>query len=403
MVEKLAASGLVGAQPIGSGATSSVYRAVDQRFQGRVVAVKVFRADVSDQELRALASLPPHPNVVTGLETRRLPDGTPVLITAFMEHGSLQDIVERGPLAAVHARKVLTEVADGLAAVHAAGVVHRDLKPGNIFLGERAQIGDFGAALVGEVASPDLVYTPHYVAPEVLEYNVPTPASDVYSLGVTGLTLLTGINPFEVSDEANRVAVLTRVSDPAIDLSNIRPPRDIDADLWRVLATAASRDPSRRPTAAHLADQLRAADPATWKPAARARLIGAAVAVAALVFAAAVVMWPRGCVREVSGFGSGLADVGSASDAQLQGELEANVPELELASDCQLRLVWGDAGGTSLAWSVLRDGLLLDQGPLRDTLSFTTGPGRYELRVVDRDGLVRASHFFAVDLQSERQ
>ena len=147
--------GLDEAVPLGSGGTASVFRARGRRFTGRP------------------------------LEARELPDGRPALITPFGEDGTLADLAADGPVAAEIVRRTLAEVADGLSAAHARSVLHRDVKPANIFVGERAQLGDFGAAVVGTNESERLDCTPLYVAPELVDGDRPGPAFDVYSLALT--------------------------------------------------------------------------------------------------------------------------------------------------------------------------------------------------------------------------
>jgi serine/threonine protein kinase len=207
---------------IGRGGFAAVYEATDERL-GRVVAVKVITMAVTgdeaeevrrrfNREARASASLH-HPNVVAVYDFGTDPElGLDFLVMERLRGEDLRARIRRGePVPAPTALRILREAADGVDAGHRIGLVHRDLKPGNIFLAElnradwfRVCVVDFGIARI--VAGDDttrithngIPLSPAYASPEQIsgEREV-TPASDVYSLGVIGYELLAGRRPFQ--------------------------------------------------------------------------------------------------------------------------------------------------------------------------------------------------------------
>lgn len=210
---------------IGRGGFAAVYRAQDERL-GRAVAVKVITLPAPDaaaaerhrelfeREARAAASLPQHPNVVTvydfGIDPRL---GLDFLVMEFLHGEDLATRLQRAGRPGLDAAlRILREAAAGIAVGHRAGIVHRDVKPGNIFLarGEGAEemrvcVLDFGIArlladeertLTG-APGEGLPLSPAYASPEQTRgVRDLTPASDVFSLGVVGYQLLTGEKPF---------------------------------------------------------------------------------------------------------------------------------------------------------------------------------------------------------------
>src|SRR5690606_29556437 len=130
-------------------------------------------------------------------------DGHHFLEMEFVRGRSLQQRLEQGPLTPLKATSIIVQVAEGLAAAHQAGILHRDLKPDNILLADRGipKIGDFGLAkrLIPDAQArlPDtLAGTPQFMAPELFQGEPASTASDVYSLGICYFLLLTGRLPF---------------------------------------------------------------------------------------------------------------------------------------------------------------------------------------------------------------
>jgi eukaryotic-like serine/threonine-protein kinase len=208
---------------IGRGGFAAVYRATDQRL-GRTVAVKVItqsasnpemRADLQrrfEREARAIAMLH-HPNVVTVFDFGADPDlGLDFLVMELLRGEVLSDRLKRAePLPIPEALRILRDAAAGVDAGHRAGLIHRDIKPGNIFLSRPEHGGpahvsvlDFGIARFTEAQETTQLthsgrgfLSPAYASPEQLRGERPiTPASDVFSLGVIGYHLLAREKPF---------------------------------------------------------------------------------------------------------------------------------------------------------------------------------------------------------------
>jgi serine/threonine-protein kinase len=195
-------------EEIGRGGMGTVYRAQDRRL-GRTVAVKLLHADLASdaavrtrfaREARALAGLK-HAHIVTVHDVGE-DEGTPFIVLELVEGGSLAHHV---PCELARALELAIEVASALAYAHAQGVVHRDVKPGNVLVDEsgHAKVADFGIA---RSLRPDArgwtvtrldeaVGTPDYMAPEVLAGAPPDPRADLYALGVLLHELSTGKLP----------------------------------------------------------------------------------------------------------------------------------------------------------------------------------------------------------------
>ncbi|QXC61378.1 serine/threonine protein kinase [Aquihabitans sp. G128] len=255
-------------EPIGRGGMGRVWRGV-RRADGSAVAVKVLRPELADDpeqvsrfltERTALRSVvDPHVVRVHDLVV----EGAVLAIVMDLVVGDdLRAVLRReGRLAPGEALPLLAGIARGLEAVHAAGIVHRDVKPENVLVpatpdpaapGAPVRLTDFGIARVVDGAhltrATQLVGTPDYVAPELAAGRQPSPAADVYALGIVAYELLVGRRPFVGSNPA---AVLRG----HLELAPQRPP-DLDEDVWDVVERCLAKTPDRRPTAAALAHRF---------------------------------------------------------------------------------------------------------------------------------------------------
>jgi serine/threonine-protein kinase len=201
---------------IGAGGMGIVYEATHARLAGRY-AIKVLLRELSDRpEIRArfvreahITSALQHPNIVQVIDTNSTADGTSYMVMELLSGESLAERLARvGPLAAPAVVDVVDQIAAGLAAAHARGVIHRDLKPDNVILvpvegrpTELVKILDFGISKVRgsrETTDPGICGTPQYMAPEQVEGRASDvdAGSDQYALAVIAYELLTGKNPF---------------------------------------------------------------------------------------------------------------------------------------------------------------------------------------------------------------
>lgn len=320
---------------VGRGGFGVVYEARD-RDLGRRVAFKALRpgrvlqgeqADALRREAEAAAQLN-HPNVVTIHDFGSCPSG-PYLIMELLQGEPLSQRLDDGPLPIGEAVRIAREVGQALVQAHAAGVVHRDLKPGNVFLcaSGAVKVLDFGLAhLLGAAGTKG--GTPGYMAPEQCRGAAEDARSDLFGLGVLLFRMLTGRLPFEVRD--GRSAVLDDGPSPAPQGEGI-PPRL--AALTRQLL---AKDPDDRPRSAQeavdtLGAAARALDPAA---AAARRRRWVAVAVALLVAAgggAAAGLWTRALTaRALDHMMVSVADFENATgDPQLEGLSALLITSLE--------------------------------------------------------------------------
>src|SRR5579859_3173696 len=266
---------------------ADVYDALDERL-ARPVAVKVLRPELAanpdlrrrfEAEARAAARLS-HPNVVAVYDTGE-DAGQAYIVMERLPGPTLSDHIAAGPVDQRWLRGISANVLAALSAAHTSGVVHRDVKPGNILLAAdgRAKVADFGIAKSVELAGgpggirdADLtgtgmvIGTPAYLAPERVEGRPATPQSDLYALGVVMYEALTGRKPFA---GATPLAVAynirhERPSHPAV----LRP--DADPHLAEVIGKAMAPDPADRfASAAAMAAALASVPPpGGWGPAA---------------------------------------------------------------------------------------------------------------------------------------
>lgn len=276
-------------RPLGRGRMASVYLA-RERTLGRFVAVKVLHGELSadetsvrrfEREARSIAALA-HPRIVAVHGFGRLDDGRPYLVLQFVKGRSAEErLVAEGPLPEDEARRVLAAVSAALAAAHREGIVHRDVRPGNVLLEEesgRAYLADFGIAALLPTEHEDVARLTRegerlgdleYESPEQLLGRDVTEKTDIYSLGILGYRLLTREGPYAASSD--RELVVAHVKGRARHLSELRP--EVDPELEDLLFRCLAKDPEHRPSAAFLAEAF--ASPGTAGPAA-AELAGVA-------------------------------------------------------------------------------------------------------------------------------
>jgi serine/threonine protein kinase len=244
---------------LGRGATGVVFRAVD-RQEGTTVALKVLRAELSADEtyvrrfLREVrAAQEVRDDHLVPILSSGVSAGRYYLTAQYADHGSLADrLADERVLALKECTAIAGAVASGLDALHQRGLVHRDVKPGNIMLAAdgRVMLTDFGLArseAYTVLTTPGRpVGTPDYMAPELFLGEAATPASDIYALGCVVYACITGRAPF-----AGRR--LIEVAAAHLD-EQPRPPKELRADLspegsW-VVERALEKEPGQRPATA---------------------------------------------------------------------------------------------------------------------------------------------------------
>lgn len=249
---------------LGRGGMGVVYSGVHEQL-GRPVAIKVLSASIADdpqnverflREARAASSLT-HGNVVDVSDLGTLPDGRPYLVMPKFEGRDLYTVLgQDGPLKPARVVELLRGAAAALDVIHAKGYVHRDVKPENLMLvvhedgSESVRLLDFGiVALLSQQGSrltaKGVVFgTPEYLAPELMEHDVPDPRTDVYSLAAVAFELMTGRAPFE-ADSPMRLMQL-KMSRDAPRMSAVAPNLSFSDSIERVVQRGLSRNPARR-------------------------------------------------------------------------------------------------------------------------------------------------------------
>ena len=242
---------------LGRGGMGVVYEA-EERATGRRVALKVLALQLDSPEMRQrflregrLAARINHPNSLYVFGSAEI-DGLPVITMEIAGAGTLKDkLKQRGPLPAAEAVDAILDVISGLESAVANGVLHRDIKPSNCFVcpDGSVKVGDFGLS-VSTLAKADTLVTAHgrimgtpaYASPEQLRGDELDVRADVYSVGATLFTLLTGRAPFE-GDNAVQV-VANAVNQEPTPLTELRA--DVPPGLARVVARCLAKDPSGR-------------------------------------------------------------------------------------------------------------------------------------------------------------
>ncbi|MEM8960802.1 MAG: serine/threonine-protein kinase [Acidobacteriota bacterium] len=262
---------------IGAGGMGEVYRARDIRL-GRPVAIKVLPESLAterkaqarfEREALAVGSLN-HPNIVTLYDIGTTPDGVPYSVIELLEGESLATRLTEGPVP--DWREVVEigiAVAAGLSAAHDSGIIHRDVKPSNVFLTRDGQVKilDFGVArleptlnrsttdsdLPTQTAAGQVVGTLAYMAPEQLNGGKIDARSDLFSLGCVLYELLTGTHPFERDSFVNTIMSVVQEEPPSLALARTEHPPELGDTVMRCLA----KNPTDRwESAQHLVAEL---------------------------------------------------------------------------------------------------------------------------------------------------
>ena len=242
-------------QPIGRGGMGEIYRATDEVL-GRTVAVKVLgEAHSGDHGIRerftreglAAARLSGRPNVVTIFDVGEW-RGRPFIVMEYLAGGSVEDELRAGRVPLGQALAWLEQAALALDAAHAEGIVHRDVKPGNLLLDSdgNLHVADFGIASAAGMDAlthtGTVLGTASYLSPEQAQGERATPASDRYGLAVVAFELLAGERPFKADTAAAEAAA--HVSAPVPAISERRP--DLPRELDHVFARALAKRPEER-------------------------------------------------------------------------------------------------------------------------------------------------------------
>lgn len=255
---------------IGEGGMGSVWRASDQAL-GRTVAIKIFSPGTTEDsdavrresEKRLLASVN-HPSLVTLFDAHLSADARSYLVMEYIDGGTLAGVISGGAINVRDAASLAADLGEALHVVHGAGIIHRDVKPANILLRPpltpnhtfRAVLADFGIAYLvdsARVTTPGTaIGTAAYISPEQVRGHAPTPASDIYSLGLVLLEALSGRRPFPQQTPIEAISV------------RLTSPPDVPGDWgfgWRSLLTSMTAiDPAQRPTALEVSERGRALD-----------------------------------------------------------------------------------------------------------------------------------------------
>jgi serine/threonine-protein kinase len=243
---------------LGEGGMGRVYRATGP--DGEVIALKVVKAELAKDEVfrrrfereAGTAARVSHSNVVPVVDTGEH-DGIPYMAQKFITGGSLEDKIKReGRLSLADTVDICTQVADGLDALHAEGLIHRDVKPGNILLdGEgKAYITDFGLMKDREASvltrPGQALGSMDYMAPEQIRGEEVTAQSDVYALGCVMIECLTGAPPF--ADRQGMRILWAHLQEDPPDPSAGRD--DVPPDVGWAITRALEKEPEKRPPTA---------------------------------------------------------------------------------------------------------------------------------------------------------
>jgi eukaryotic-like serine/threonine-protein kinase len=260
---------------IGSGSMGRVHRARDLLLHDRPVAVKIAceRARGADdfarfqREQRAIAKLN-HPNILVLYDAGETDEGLPFFVTELLEGTPLDRLLEENPrLELRRVLEILAEVCSALDAAHREQIIHRDIKPQNIFCVqnnglETVKVLDFGVAKIFDrntdsitTSAGAIIGTPAYFSPEQAAGRATSPKSDLYSVGVLAYRMLTGVLPFDREEPGLLIADHLHAAPRPI--SAFSPPIPVPPRVERLVMSCLAKSPEERPTsAAIMRDQL---------------------------------------------------------------------------------------------------------------------------------------------------
>jgi tRNA A-37 threonylcarbamoyl transferase component Bud32/Flp pilus assembly protein TadD len=288
--------------PLGAGGMGEVYRARDTRLR-RDVAIKVLPQAIAngaawerfEREARAASALN-HPNICAVFDVGEA-DGRQFLVMELLEGKTLRDYIGKEPANPALAVALAVQIADALEAAHAKGIIHRDIKPGNIMVTgrEHVKVLDFGlakhaSAMIDETRTLDsltaagtVVGTPSYIAPEILQGKDADARSDLWALGVVLYEMLSGRLPFRGTTMFEVSSGILREDPPPL-------PSTVPHKLRGIVERCLQKDPAER---YQNASDVRAALKSAAAPAVASRMRWLWVAGVAAVLAAGVYIWQQ--------------------------------------------------------------------------------------------------------------
>lgn len=258
IADELRETGFENVQLIGHGGFGVVYRCW-QPLLDRTVAVKVLTSGLDSENLarffreqKAMGRLSGHPNIVNVHDVGTTVNGRPFIVMQYHQLGSLEEEIRRnGPQEWPAVLRLGVKMAGALEAIHRMGILHRDVKPGNILITEygEPQLTDFGISHISggfETAQGAVTGSPAFTAPEILQGTPPSVHSDIYSLGATLFCAITGHAAFTRHSGESLVAQFVRIArEPVPDLTEWSLPNDVSELVERTMSrTVADRPKS---------------------------------------------------------------------------------------------------------------------------------------------------------------
>lgn len=252
-------------EQIAKGGMATVYKGW-QSNMNRPVAIKMLPPQFTHddtflerfyREAEVVASLQ-HPHILPVYDFGEY-DNCPYLVMAYLNGGTLADLISEGPMDAREVGHLVQQMADALDYAHSKGIIHRDFKPSNVLLDERGNtyLADFGLAKLVETASEitgtAIIGTPTYMAPEQVTAAELTPAADIYALGVTIFQMLSGHVPYDAPTAVG--IMMAHATEPIPDIRSKRPELTDEAQTV-ISRSMAKRAHDRYPTPGALASSL---------------------------------------------------------------------------------------------------------------------------------------------------